>query len=56
MEMGRLRGLVSRERTAKRNGDGQVEGKHQQPHLPPLAVNQTSLPSVAMAIADNFSK
>src|ERR1700733_9646776 len=43
LEMGRLRGLVSSESTGKRNGDGQ-EGKHQQPPLPPLAANRTSLP------------
>src|ERR1700722_13177910 len=40
MEMGRWRGLVSREISGERNGDGEVTSEHHQPHLPHLTANQ----------------
>src|ERR1700722_8366059 len=40
MEMGRWRGLVSRETSGERNGYGEVTSEHHQPHLPHLTANQ----------------
>src|ERR1700676_783306 len=45
MEMGRWRGLVSRETSGDRNGDGEVTSKHHQPHLPLLTANRAPPPS-----------